>query len=278
MTMKAVTLVILIAALAFDRVVAEKLPAKPVKTQHAGKIAETEKAGDDLIFCGAKLEREGQAESALQLYGQAAAVGNREGAFRAGHLGLERAIQAKGKARILGLDMAFRYLHQAATNGHPDACLHLAQALRDGSEITKDLTQAYAWMVTAQKFDPSIPITVLDQFVVDLDAAALQEAQVISRRWLSGNWPERVTPRIIEGDSRLKISGGFRGAKIGVLINRKTFMLGDSAFVTPVTTAPKGSKNAPAELEITCTAIGPDFVLISIAGETDLRLLSLDLD
>ncbi len=234
-----------------------------------------ESASGDLLTRAADLERAGQREAAIKYFWQAAQAGNSEGAFRAGQLSWETAMTDTGRAKVLKLDAGLRYTYRAATNHHAGACLNLSQAFREGRGVESDLAQAYTWLIIAKSFDPTIPTVTLDQSVVKLDASALQQAQATARRWRAGSWPPRVAPTIIPGDARWKIYGVSRGAHTTVLINRKTFMVGDSASLTPQPEAQSGTKtNAPC-LDVTCTAIGLDYVLVKVAGEVDLRLLEL---
>lgn len=230
---------------------------------------------DDYVTRGAELELAGKSTAALQFYVQAAQDGSNEGAFRAGKLTWQAANADTGKAKLLKVDAGLRYLYRAATNRHAGACLSLAQAFREGGNLQRDLARAYACLIVAKNYDPSIPTATLDECVVELDAAALQKAQGMARRWLAAGWPERIAPEILQGDARLKIYGISRGSNTSVIINRKTFMAGDSASVLPVSEMQPGAKTNAASLDITCAAIGSDYVLVQVDGEKDVRLLQL---
>lgn len=230
---------------------------------------------DDYVTRGAELELAGKSTAALQFYVQAALDGNAEGSFRAGKLSWQTAAADTGKAKVLKMDAGLRYIYRAATNRHAGACLSLSQAFREGGNLQRDLTRAYACLLVAKNYDPSIPTATLDECVVELDAVALHKAQELARRWLAGAWPERIAPEILEGDARLKIYGISRGSNASVIINRKTFMPGDSASVVPVSEMQPGGKTNTASLDITCAAIGTDYVLVQVDGEKDVRLLQL---
>lgn len=251
-------------------------PGDPVKAQRTASPSDNESASDDLVTQGADLERVGQREIALKYYEQAALAGNGEGAFRAGKLSWETAMADTGKAKVLKLDAGLRYTCRAATNRHAGACLSLSQAFREGLVVQADLAQAYTWLIIAKKCDPTIPTATLDEWVVKLDTATLQQAQETARHWLADGWPARIAPTIILGDARLKIHGVSRGANTTILINRKTFMVGDSASLSPLFEAKSGARTNAPSLNVTCAAIGSDYVLVKVAGEADLRLLDLD--
>ena len=232
----------------------------------------------DWMSRGADLERAGQNESAFQIYQQAALAGDPEGAFRAGKLGWETAKAQTGKKKLLGLDAGIQYLYRAATNRHVGACLALSQSLREGRGVQPDLTQAYIWLLIAKHYDPTMPTAILDQWVGKLDAGNLRQAQQTARRWLAGAWPERVTPAIIQGDTRLRICGISQGANPTVLINRKTFMVGDSMPLAPLLEVPRGAKTNAPSLDVTCIAIDLDYVLVKVGAEANMRLLALDVN
>jgi len=263
--MKILPLIIAVTGLTCGVWAAGKETAKPAKE---------ETFDENMVRRGGELEQAGRKVAALQFYVQAAQDGNSEGAFRAGKLSWETAGADTGRAKVLRLDAGLRYIYRAATNRHAGACLSLSQAFREGDNVQPDLAQAYAWLLVAKNYDSSISTTTLDEFVVKLDAAALQKAQETARLWLAGRWPERIAPEILQGDSRLKIYGISRGSNTSVIINRKTFMPGDSASITPLPEL-AGSKTNTASLDITCAAIGQDYVLVKVAGEMDVRLLEL---
>jgi TPR repeat protein len=248
---------------------------KGASATKAAAPAATNSAADDFLARGADLEHAGQLEQALQFYRQAELAGSSEGAFRAGELSWTTAATAKGRNQLLKMDAGLRYFYRAATNQHAAACLSLSRAFREGLGVPVDLKEAYTWLLVAKNQNPALPTDALDQLVVQLDAAGLQQAQETARRWLAGGWPARVAPEIIQGDPRLKIYGVTLGANASVLINRKTFMSGDSASVTPLPEKLGGGKANPASLDVTCAAIGPDYVLVKVAGEPDVRLLAL---
>ena len=251
-------------------------PETVAAARQATNLGGTEPFGVDLMARGAELEKEGQQVAALKFYTQAAQAGNSEGAFHAGRLSWETTTADKVMANVLRMDAGLRYTYRAATNCHPQACLSLSNAFREGRGVLPDHTQAYAWLVVAKHSDPAIPTEMLDEFVVTLDAAALERAQEMARRWLAGGWPERIAPEIVQGDARLKIYGITLGANTSVLINRKTLMVGDSAPVTPLPEARPAGKPIAASLDITCAAIGSDYVLVKVAGEAPVRLLELN--
>ena len=231
---------------------------------------------DEFTARGAELQAAGQLDAALQFYRQSAISGSSDGAFHAGALGLEIAMETKGKSRVLQADESIRHLYRAATNGHAGACLVLSQTFREGETVAADATQSYAWLVIAKRFDPAIPLQTLDSAAVELDMTTLRHAQETARKWLTDGWPANLTPEIVQGDPRFKINGISRGATTSVLINRKTFLEGDSASVAPL--SQERSKTPAASVDITCAAIGSDYVLLRVAGTPELRLLALDVN
>jgi len=237
--------------------------------------AEKKSSADQYVTRGAELELAGKSTAALQFYIQAAQDGNIEGAFRAGKLSWQVASAETGRAKVLKMDAGLRYVYHAATNHHAGACLSLSQAFREGVNLQRDLIRAYACLIVAKNYDPSVPTATLDECVVELDAGALHKAQELARRWLTGSWPERIAPEILQGDARLKIYGISRGSNTSVIINRKTFMPGDSASVLPATEGQSAARTNAVTLDITCAAIGTDYVLVQVDGEKDVRLLQL---
>jgi hypothetical protein len=255
--------------------VAAKQKTAEAKTPVAPKLRDSEITV--LMGRAAERERAGEREVALHYYRQAAAAGNSEGAFRAGTLAWESAPQIEGRARLLKLDAGLRSFYQAATNRHPAACVKLSQAYRDGFGVGTNLTRAYTWLVIAKQLDAKTPTDLLDQLVVALDPAAVQQAQDEARRWLDGGWPEQIAPEIVQGDSRFKINGLTGGAMPIVVVNSRTLGIGDSASVPPLaaaTTKP-APKTKVASVDITCLSIGRDYVLLRVAQEKPVVLLPL---
>ena len=259
----------------------KSLPAplqKPTQSRSAASPGKHRFEQAQFLVRGAEFQRMGQVEEALKLYHQAALTGSSEGDFLAGKLSWQTALTAKGKARVLKLDAGLQFFYQAATNGHAVACLNLSQAFRDGTGVKPDLAQAYAWLVIAKRFDPSISLQVLDQSAVKLDAPTLHQAQKNAQRWLAEGWAGAGVPGIIQGDQRFKVNGFCSGNIKSVMINRKTFVEGDSATLTPLMPVENNGKPGAGSVEITCASIGQDYVLVKIAGEDGFRLLALDVN
>jgi hypothetical protein len=254
---------------------AQSSPAKKqlaaVKASVTGTTRDVEIS--NLLGQGAERQRAGEREVALDFYRQAAKAGSSEGAYRAGLLAWETASPVDGRARLLRLDSGLRSFYQAATNRHAGACLKLAQAHREGLGVPKNLTRAYAWMVTAKQIDPQTPTEWLDDLVVALNPAAIRAAQEEARQWLAGHWPETVAPEIVQGDARFRINGLTGGAMPIVVINSRTLGVGDSTSVVPLLSGP-GKVKVP-DVDITCLSIGRDYVLLRVALEHPVILLPL---
>ena len=248
----------------------------PTQSNSAASPGKHRLEQDQLLARGADFQQVGQEEEALKLYRQAALMGSSEGDFLAGKLSWQTALTAKGKARVLKLDAGLCFFYQAATNGHVGACLNLSQAFYDGTGVRPDLAKAYTWLIIAKRFDPSIPLRALDQWAVKLDAPTLHQAQKNAQRWLEDGWTGASVPRIIQGDPRFKVNGFCGGNIASVMINRKTFVEGDSAAIAPLMPLENNVKPGAGTVEITCASIGQDYVLVKIAGEDSRRLLALD--
>lgn len=236
--------------------------------------------GGDLVARGREFQLAGKTDVALQFYRQAMLVGNPEGAFQSGCLSSEVAGTLRGRLKLLKQRAALDDFYRAATNGHAGACLKISTTFREGKGDPASLTQAYLWLKLARDLDPATPIQQLDEVATQLTALELQDAQLQARCYLAGAWPRSVAPALLQGDPRLRINGLSTGARSTVMINGVTFKEGDSASVVPLG---KGAGNGKPEiqaqaLQISCSAIGSDYVLVTIAGETDLRLLALGIN
>jgi hypothetical protein len=134
---------------------------------------------------------------------------------------------------------------------------------------------ACVWLKLAHEADGSVPLATLDPLAIRMAAEELDAAQAQARHYRTGHWPTHITTPIKEGDSRLRITGITTGVRNSVMINRVTFQGGDSATVTITDAKPASNSQSAATVQLSCVEIGSDFVLLQVAGESELRLLAL---
>lgn len=226
-----------------------------------------------LVADGNNFMSRGQPVEALWAYGQAAKAGNVDGAYAAGDLMLRQAMNNTGRERILKAHRGIQYLFFAATNHHAQACVRLSEALQNGTGVQTNLPAAYAWLKLASQFDNTLKPN-LDRLVVWLEPGEVSQAQELAHEFQIGHWPAGVARPVDEGDPRLMVQGitiGNHGPL--VVVNNATLAPGDTAEVRPAS----GLKNTASEkLTITCREAGADYVLVAVAGETNLKLLSTE--
>lgn len=231
----------------------------------AGKEAKT------LVAQGDAFRSNGQLTEALWAYRQAAKAGSVKGAFAAGEMLCSAGTNSHGRERILDLAEGVGDLLRAATNRLPQACAELSSLLRKGVGVQTNLVTAYAWMELAAEQDRSYK-TELDQLVVQMNPGQVQQAQDLAQEYSQGHWPTDLARPVDQGDPRLKIKGiTVGGREATVIINRVTFTQGDTLEVVPESTAPH---RVGGSLTVTCLEIGEDYVLVAVAGESHLKLLS----
>lgn len=228
--------------------------------------------GDELVAQGRARAVQGKTQEALELFRQAAATGNIDGAFLAGDTLLKAARDCQGRERILKAAGSLEYLFVAATNLQPQACADLSDALQNGIGVRKNPAAAYAWMKLAADRETSFR-TGLDQLAVQFSPAEIQQGQELAREYHSKHWPADLGRPVDENDVRLRIQGiTFNETRPMVVINSEPFAVGDSEDVRPA----NGPKNNPVRLSIRCLEIGEDYVLVSVAGEPRLKLLLME--
>jgi hypothetical protein len=228
---------------------------------------------DKLVRQGDGFRSHGRLNEALWAYRQAARSGNVKGALAAGDMLFSQGKEGSCKEQMLKLSEGFGYLFFAATNRNPQACARLADALQNGTGIPTNLACAYAWMEVAAQSNPSFR-TNLDLMVVQLEPSAILKAQKLAREYISGHWPERVARPIDQGDPRFQIQGmSVSGQKSVIVLNGDSLTVGDSINVVPLNT-PKS--DAGGKLMVSCLEIGRDFALMAVAGEPNLKMLTID--
>lgn len=243
-----------------------------VMTAVSGQPA-ADKEPNQLVADGNNFISHGQKVEALWAYRQAAKAGNVEGAFAAGDLLLNQAKNGSGRERILKCYEGFQYLFFAATNHHPQACVKLSEAFKNGTGIPTNLVAAYAWLKYAGQLDHAVHLD-LDGLVVRLEPGEVRQAQDMAHELQLGHWPANVAQPVEEGDSRFIVQGitvSSRGPL--VVVNNETIAPGDTVEVRP---ANHLKSMAADKLVITCREAGSDYVLIAIAGESNLKLLSTE--
>lgn len=241
------------------------LASPPPSASAASKDAEK------LVAQGDAFRDHGQMTEALWAYRQAAKAGSVNGAFAAGKMLCEAVQNCHGRERILERAEGIGDLFRAATNQLPQACAELSSVLQHGRGVPPNLVAAYAWMELAAEKDPSYK-KGLDQLVVQMNPDDVQQAQVLAQKYAKGHWPTDLVRPVDDGDPRLKIKGITVGGREKLVdLNRVTFAEGDTLDVKP-----EGAPQQPTggDLIVTCLEIGNDYVLVSVAGESHLKLLS----
>jgi hypothetical protein len=228
-------------------------------------------ASDKLVSEGDAFRDKGQLSGALWAYRQAAKAGNVNGAFAAGDILLKQGRAGHGHERVLQISEGLGFLFVAATNGHAQASAELSDALLNGIGVETNRIAAYAWLeLAAEKDDAFKP--QLDRLVVQLDPDDVRKAQALAQQYQRGHWPASLARPVDQGDPRLKLQGlTSNGRSPLVIVNNATLAVGDTVAVRPANNPrPKASD----KLSITCLEIGDDYVLLAIAGESHLKLLS----
>jgi hypothetical protein len=223
-----------------------------------------------LVAQGNTFQSNGQLSDALEVYRQAAKAGNAKGAYAAGDMLFNQGQTSEGRDRVLELSEGLGYLYYAATNHHPQACAGLAHALLNGIGVQTNLISAYAWLQLAAQYSPSFK-TDLDQLVIRLEPDEILQAQNLAHEYAAGHWPTRIARPVDQGDSRLAVQGVVvNGSKTLFVLNGKTMTAGETVEVFPVK-SPR--QNAGDRMIVSCSEIGADYVLVSVAGEPNLKLL-----
>lgn len=232
----------------------------------------TDKGSEKFVAQGDAFRRAGKLTEALWSYRQAAKAGNVRGAFAAGELLITQGQADRGRDRVLKLSEGLGYLFFAATNHHPEACAGLAHALQNGIGVQTNLVAAYAWLSLAAIYDKVFGAD-LDRLVVQLEPGDVLQAQKIAAQYSSGRWPEGVTRPVFQGDSRLAIQGlSVSGNGSLIVLNGGTLTVGERINVLSI----KSPKHPAAErLAVSCCEIGADYALVSVAGEPNLKMLSI---
>lgn len=231
----------------------------------------TNNAVASLVAQGNTFRDNGRLTEALWAYRQAAKAGSPEGAFAAGKILCDSGCTSHGRERILDLAECISDLFQAATNHLPQACAELSGLLRKGVGVNTNFVTAYAWLELAADKDHSYTAQ-LDQLVVQMTPGEVQQAQELASQYAHGHWPADLVRPVDSGDRRLQIKGiTVGGREKMVILNRVTFTEGDTLDVTPEKSP---QQPANASLTVTCKEIGPDYVLVTVAGESHLKLLS----
>lgn len=210
-----------------------------------------------------------RASEALEWYRKAAAQGNIDATYHVGHTLL---FGAPGIPKALAVapnpPEGIRWTFQAATNLHPKACYDMSNALRHGLGTSTNLVAAYAWLsLYAGSPDGSVVGKVhLDELALELDTAALAQAQALATAFKAGTWMRPVIRIIPENDPRLRLDGVTLGGKVPLaIISGQTVAQGESFKLT----AP------PGPVTITCTSVSKDSASVVVEGEPVPRLLRL---
>lgn len=229
--------------------------------------------GDELVAQGKAFLDSGKTNEAIWAYRQAAKTGNLQGILAAGEILFQQGRAGNSREQVLQLAEGLGYLFVAATNRQPQACVRLAEALENGVGVQTNLVRAYAWLQVAAQTAPALKAD-LDRLVIRLEPEEILQAQKLGREYFSGHWPAKVARPVDQGDSRLQVQGvsvGVSGPL--VILNGDSLAAGETISVPPA----KGSKNPGAgKLTVSCCKIGSDYLLVSVSGEPNLKLLALD--
>jgi hypothetical protein len=245
---------------------------------HAGPATNAKPARitNDFVVRGMEFRQVGQTGTANQFFRQAMLSGDSEGAYLSGCALWESSCNSAGRQRLLQQRDAMECFFRAATNLHPAACTKISQAFQLGQVVQTNRIAAYVWLKLALEGDATGQLAALDQLAIRMTAEDLAAAQAQARHYRSGHWPEHITAPMIDGDSRLRITGITTGIRKSVMINRVTFQVGDSTTVPIPNAKPTGNAQPPSTVQLSCLDIGSDYVLIQVIGEEELRLLALD--
>ena len=228
---------------------------------------------EKFVAQGDAFQTTGKSTEALWAYRQAAKAGNVKGAFAAGDLLFTQGKAGNRREQVLKLSEGLGYLFFAATNRYPQACAKLASALQNGTGVQTNLVGAYVWLKLAAHYDPSFGVD-LDRLVVQLEPGEVLQAQKMAGEYAAGHWPDRVARPVDQGDSRLLIQGvSVNGRGSLIILNGGTLTTGEMINVSAV----KNSKPGAAEkLAVSCVEIGADYALVAVAGEPNLKMLTIE--
>lgn len=231
------------------------------------------KESDSLVAQGEAFQNAGQTGEALAAYRQAAKAGNVKGAFAAGEILITQGQAGNRRDQVLKLSEGIGYLFVAATNRQPQACARIADVFQSGIGIQTNLVGAYAWLKYAAQLTPRYKAD-LDRLVVQLKPDDVVRAQVMADEFAAGHWPDRIISPVDEGDPRLSIQGvsvSNRGTL--VILNGSTITAGDTVDIFP---AKRPKHIATERLTVSCFEIGDDYMLLAVAGEPNLKMLTLE--
>jgi TPR repeat protein len=224
------------------------------------------------IASGDSAQKNGDIAKALANYRRAATAGNVNGAFAAGELLSAVSRLEKNRNNLLNHAEALEYLLFAATNRHAGACVGIAEAFQNGYGVRTNLTSAYCWQLVAAHFDPAYK-QGLDSLVLRLEPDQIMAAQNQARDFLAGHWPDRIMRKVDQGDSRLQIQGfSFSPRGPLVILNGETLAIGESINVHPVN---EPNNVSGTSISVSCYEAGSDYLLVSIGGDPNLKLLPI---
>lgn len=241
-------------------------------TAVAGQPQPNAKDMERLVQTGNNLLVEGKVADAMSAFRQAAKAGNLEGAYLAGDTLFQQAKGCSGRERVLKAAESCGFLFVAATNLHARACADLSEAFLQGIGQKTNCPAAYAWLKIAAQRDAGLRAE-LDNLAVALDPADVSRGQDLAREYLAGRWPAEIARPVDQNDPRLKVQGITISSRPLVVINGSTFAAGDTDEVRSANGAGRPGSD---RLTIRCLEIGEDYVLVSVTGESHLKLLTSD--
>ena len=206
---------------------------------------------------------------ALRWYKKAAAQGNVEGEFQLGRLLLFGAPGLPGSPSVPpDPTNGLRWTFAAATNLHPMACWNMSKALRRGIGADTNLVEAHAWLTIFAQITPGSTAahTELNELSAKMDAASIQRARDMARKFNAGEWRSPVARAEPAADPGLRLGAVFYIPKSPLaMINGQLFSQGETAKIA--------GRSGP--LIVKCLKIEKDSVIVEIDGEEAPRLLRM---
>jgi hypothetical protein len=249
-------------------------PLKGTLTMGLGDVAaikQKAEAGDPVaqVNLGDVLVSKFRPAEALGCYLKAAAQGNPDGRYHAGHILLFGAAGLYPDQKVAANPAeGLKWTFMAATNLHPLACQNMAKAFQAGIGVQSDLVESYAWwqLFTDSGSGSIVGRVSMNDLALKMSTDQLAAAKTRVTQFHNKQWPINFLAQVAQRDHRLRLNGvTFREKGSLAVINGKTLAEGESAKMS-LTSGPAVVK---------CLKIEKDSVLIAVQGEDQPRRLSL---
>lgn len=208
-----------------------------------------------------------QSLDALVWYRKAAEQGSAEAAYRVGNK-----LLFGDKSRVEGQEVnadvivGIKWMYRAATNRFAPAYGKMAIALEHGLGLQTNSVLAHAWYQISGG-DPNSVRAELNRLTLKMTTDEIRDARAAGRQLKQGIWPELVLLKKPQPKLAIKLNGVSIGGRSSLaILNKQTLAAGESANI-------QVDKKI---VRITCLKIEQDSVLITVAGEDEPRLLSLN--